>query len=280
METTGFFALMRGGFALLRGDHKLYMFGLVVGALSVFPATFVNQATSDITPGSPDSEMLAAMGAVLTVTLVFGLLSLFAHAVLTTYAVRAAQGRPSVGDAIDRVRRRVWAVLLFGPVVILVMFALFIPFAPLIMLSGLVDPTGILVGALIAGWLTVIAVMIVGMWAVVPSFTISDVRFPRLFRVTWNGVRNGGLRYLGMAIVVGTLSVLTTGLADFAFTDTSPFGLSTLFQIPIIGFLFAWYAGAVGYLWVAEAPNLVVGLENTAGEAITESTTVCNDGAT
>ncbi|MDK1018852.1 MAG: hypothetical protein QGD89_05580, partial [Actinomycetota bacterium] len=104
MERTGLFALARGGLTLVREDPKLYVFGLVVGGLIAFSAAFVKQAMSDIISDSLDAEILAAVGDGLIVLPVFGPLTLVANAALVTYAVRVAQGHPSVGDAVDRVR--------------------------------------------------------------------------------------------------------------------------------------------------------------------------------
>ncbi len=112
MERTGLFALARGGLTLVREDSKLYVFGLVVGGLIAFSAAFVKQAMSDITSDSLDAEILAAVGDGPIVLPVFGPLTLVANAALVTYAVRVAQGHPSVGDAVDRVRHRVWRAAL------------------------------------------------------------------------------------------------------------------------------------------------------------------------
>lgn len=277
MERTGLFALARGGLTLVREDPKLYVFGLVVGGLIAFSAAFVKQAMSDIISDSLDAEILAAVGDGLIVLPVFGPLTLVANAALVTYAVRVAQGHPSVGDAVDRVRRRVWGVVLYGPFMVSILFMVSLP--PL-MLLAVVDPTGVLVVLLMVGLLVGGVVFLVGSWAVVPSFTISDVRFRHVFRVVWNGVRNGGPRFVGILTVFGVMSWTITGVAESVFGDVLPFGASTLVQIPILGFVSAWYAGTAGYLWIDEASNVAVELENTEGEEVTELTIVCSDLAT
>ena len=120
MERTGVFGLIGAGFALLRQHPVVYLFGLVVGVATAIPQGFATQALSGITVDTPESEITDAAFTVGLTYLVFGFLVLLASAALLTFAVRAAQGDASVAGAVERVRRRIWALVLYGPFILFV----------------------------------------------------------------------------------------------------------------------------------------------------------------
>ncbi len=264
-------ALIGQGLNLMARDRKLYVFGLVVGALSVIQVGFMDREMVGLTPYSSEAEVAAALGSLTTMALVFGFLFVFAYAALWTYAVRSVQGSLSVEDTVDRVRRRVWAVLFYSPVMFLV---LLLPGIPLSVFAAALGPTNVIVLSLLLAWLIALVVIVVGMWGVVPSYTISDVRFGQMFRVTLRGVQNGGLRAGGLFVTFAVASMVVSLVFNFSFPDAPPFGLVAVLQIPIFGYLSAWLAAAIAHLWVAEAENIVVGLPSTSGDAIVESNIV------
>lgn len=267
MERTGVFDLIGQGFALLREHPIIYVFGLVVGAATAIPQGFALQAMSGITVDSPDSEITAAATAVGIIYLVLGFLFLLANAALWTFAVRVAQGDASVANGVERVRRRMWALVLYGPMIFL---ALFVPLLALIGFVMLVESAWPLLLLALPGLFFVLIVYAIGIWAVVPAFTVADVRLREVFYVIWNGFRNGGLRVFGLGFLIGMMSLVVGGVVGLVLPITSPLGPGTVASAIVSAFFAAWSACSLAYLWIAESTNVVRGLRNTGGSEITE----------
>ena len=268
MEKTGVFDLIGQGFSLLRQHPVIYPFGLVVGAATAIPQGFAIQAISGITVDSPDSEITAAATAVGGIYVIFGFLFLLANAALWTFAARVAQGDFSVASAVERVRRRMWALVLYGPMISL---ALVVPFVVLIVLTTLVESAWPLLLLALPAFFFVVIVYAIGIWAVVPALTISDVRLREVFYVIWKGFRNGGLRVFGLGFFIGMISLVVGGVVGLVLPIAGPLGAGTVAAAIVSGFFASWSACSIGYLWIAESTNVVRGLSNTDGSEITEA---------
>ncbi len=271
MEKTSVFDLIGAGFALLRQHPVVYLFGLVVGAATAIPQAFAAEFLADITVDTPESELAAAASTVGLLYLVFTFLILLASAALWTFAVRAAQGDASVVGAVERVRRRIWALVLYSPFVFLV---LFVPMIAIGIVVALVESAWPILFLAIVAFIGAMIVYLVGIWGVVPAITISDVRLRNVFYVIWNAFRNGGLRFFVMALIIGVMSLLVTGVVGVAIPPTGALGLGTVALTIVLGFFASWSACAIGYLWIAEGKNVVVGLTDTNDVEITEETMV------
>ena len=70
------------------------------------------------------------------------------------------------------------------------------------------------------------------------------------------------------------MSLVATGVVGVVVPTASALGLGTIALTVVSGFFASWSACAVGYLWIAEGKNVVVGLTDTNRVEITESTMV------
>lgn len=271
MERTGVFDLIGRGFGLLRQHPVIYLFGLVVGAATAIPQGFAIQAMSGITVDSSDAEITAAATTVGIIYLILGFLFLLANAALWTFAVRVAQGDASVAGAVERVRRRMWALVLYGPMIFL---ALIVPLVALIILTTLVESAWPILLLALPAFFFIVIVYAIGIWAVVPAFTVSDVRLREVFYVIWNGFRNGGLRVFGLGFFIGIMSLVVGGVVGVVLPIASPLGPGTAASAIVSGFFASWSACSLAYLWIAESTNVVAGLTNTDGSEITEATMI------
>lgn len=267
------FDLIGAGFDLMRSTKQILWFGVGFGLVSAIPYAFMDSALGDITPESTEAELREAAEVLLWMTpffILLGMLSLLAYAVLVTFTVRTVQVGAPLGDAIERARRRIWALVLYGPFAGLVLVG---PFLVVTILAVAAESTAIAVFGFLA-FLVVAVVYGVGMWAAVPAFTVSDVRLRYVFHTIWRGARNGGLRFLGLSLLLGLLSLVVSGLGGMALA-TTPFPLvGAMVQGVVSGVVAAWTASAVAYLWQAESPNIAIGLRDTRGGVISEDTLV------